>query len=322
MSALYSFAAALANQLPRGFKQVLVFNSASDTGWSSLGEIRNGSLSVASVSSANTYGMEFPFAAIVKGSFDMMQCTTTEIQLLGALCAGNIDIAVLGVDGKYYYSFNLTPITPSIMAKVNAAGNITKDRFIHVMFQYGVTASQIWSGSAGSTGIFPQSPTPLAPATTDAFWSIANTGILVTNLGKPGNIKPAGLTSASIEGAFESAQYQILGRTRGTTLTAEIIADTETDELDRQNIIGADIQGQFDMQQTSQATGGEVSQLPTMFTAGAQFKLIQTDGLTWTITQSGVSFDYQNIGDFNGLKILRVKLGGKVPISSFNGIFS
>ena len=94
------------------------------------------------------------------------------------------------------------------------------------------------------------------------------------------------------------------------------------DELDRPSVVGVEVALKFAMMQANQAASQEIAQLPTTFSAGAQFSLSFADGNTWTITESGIAFDYQNVGDFNGLKVIEVTGGGIVPVSSFNAIIT
>ncbi len=313
----YTFAAAIANQFPKGIQNVYVQKTSGDTGFSSLGQIKNGSVTFDMSVSTATAKVENPFAGILKVEFDMMQCTATELHLLDTLCGGAVYALIKTVKGDFVALTSATTL-PGITAKVDASGNVTKDRFIHITMQVGILPADI-------VNVFPAAtPTVTAPVTGDTFWPIGNTGILVTNLGRPENIKPAGLLKVELQGAFEAggAALQDLGRVKNVSLIAEFVADTELDEFARPNVYGVDIKFSADMQQSSQAASQEIAQLAAMFTSGAQFKLTHHDGMIWTISVSGIRANPTNTGNFEGLRVIKLFGGGRITTGAFDAAIS
>lgn len=316
-SSIYSFNPTLTNQLPKGIAKVFV-KKTSESNYSSLGFIRDGDVKVFSANSGDTYLREFPFATSYEIKFKMLQASLIEIELMDALCAGDVDMIVQFVDGLYLNFPNATnfpgfsfPVIPGIKAKLVSAGGISKDRFIEVEAKTGCLFDTI-------TSIITPTATLGTPLNTDTFYTIASSNPSSINLGRRDNIRPAGFAKVEIAGADEGENFDDVGRVMGGSLEIDFVS--EDDEIYRHNPYGVDINFSFDLMQSSL---NEIGNLINMYTYGARFRITQPDGLVWNFANNtNVSHSFESIGNFEGHRIIKLTGKGRMVKSSLDGIVS
>jgi hypothetical protein len=198
-----------------------------------------------------------------------------------------------------------------IKYKVVADGKIDANRFIQIQMKVGLKDSEIDS-------VIPAAATSVtAPATGDTFWSIANTGVAVTNLGRNENILPSGVSVLEICALSESA-YDDMGEVTNSSFTLETFGD-ESDKLRYRNV-GATITASFNTMQDSSA---EKANLDLIHQNGASIKITHFDGMIWTLANKvGVMWDEGFDGDFEGHKFINFKFDGNILVSDVDGIVS
>jgi len=308
-SSIYGFTADLTKQLPRGIANVYVKITA-DTGYSTLGKIRNGKAHVRSLQTNNTKKQSQPFSAVAEHTFEMLQCSLTELELLDTLCNGNTLVIVETVDSQYYVH-NAAATQLGIKYRVVNDAKIDTNRFIEISMKVGLIDSEL------DTVMPSSAPTLTSPATGDTFWAIANTGVVVTNPGRDENILPAGVATAEICARSESS-YDDMGEVTNFALTFETFG-RESDKLRYRNV-GIKIDGSFE---TLQDSNSEKANLDLIHTNGGNFKFTHFDGLIWTLTNKvGMQYDEGFDGDFDDHKTIKYTIDGSILMSEFDGVVS
>ncbi len=308
-STIYPFAADLTKQAPRGIAKVYV-KKAADTGYSSLGDIRNGKAHVRLTGTQNSRKRTNPFAAIAEHEFEMLQCSLTEMELLDTLIAGDVDVIIQCIDGQCYVH-NAAATRVGIWAKPTFDAKIDSNRFITIRMKVGLLSSEI------DTVVPAVNPSITAPADTDTFWAIANPTGVTTNPGKKENVRPSGVSTAEICALSESS-YDDMGEVSNTTFTMEPLG-RETDKL-RYRTIGFKIDGSFEQLQDSSTEKGA---LDLFHTNGANLKLTYYDGLILTLADKvGVIADEGFDGDFDDHKTIKYTIDGSILVSELDGIVS
>jgi len=306
-STIYTFAADLTKQKPRGIANVYVKLSA-DTGYSTLGKLRNGKAHVRSLASQNTYKRSQPFSAVAEYQFEMMQCSLTEFELLATLVAGSVLVIVETVDAQYYVH-NAAATMLGIKYRVVNDAKIDTNRFIEISMKVGLIDSEI------DTVLPSVAPTLTAPGTGDTFWAIANTGVVVTNPGRDENILPAGVATFEICARSESS-YDDMGEVTNSSLIFETFGK-ESDKLRYRNV-GVKITGSVDTLQDSSA---EKANLDLIHANGANIKMTHFDGLVWTLANKvGVQWNEGADGDFDDHKTIKFEFDGSMLVSDFDGV--
>lgn len=308
-STIYTFAADLTKQLPKGIKDVYV-KVAADTGYSTLGKIRNGKAHVRSSSTQDTYKRSKPFSAVAEHEFEMLQCSLTEIELMDQLILGDVLVIVETVDAQYYVH-NAAATLLGIKFKITADAKIDANRFILVQMSVGLIDSEL------DTVMPSVAPTLTAPATGDKFWAIANTGVVVTNPGRQENILPAGVATLEICALSESS-YDDMGEVTNSSLTVESFGDM-SDKLRYRNV-GLTVLANYD---TMQDSNTEKANLDLIHTNGGNFKITFFDGLVATLANKvGMQWNEGFDGDFEGHKFINFKLDGNILKSDLDGVFA
>lgn len=308
-SSIYSYSASVSNQKPRAIAKVFV-KKAGDTGYASLGILRNGKAHLKSAQTVDTNKRSRTFSAIAEHDFEMQQCSLVEIELLDTLVAGDVDVIVQCVDGQQYEHI-AAGTRVGIKYKIVSSNKIDTNRFIQVQMRVGLVDSEIDS-------VVPASATSITnPSTGDTFWSIANTGSAVTNLGRPENILPAGFSASEICALSESS-YDDMGEVTNSSIEIETFGEP-SDKLRYRNV-GAMIKGSFETLQDSSA---EKANLDLIHTNGANLKLTQFDGLVWTLENKvGITWDEGFDADFDGTKTIKYTFDGAILVSALDGIVS
>lgn len=308
-SSIYPFAADLTKQVPRGIAKVYV-KKAADTGYSSLGDIRNGKAHVRLTGTQNSRKRTNPFAAIAEHEFEMLQCSLAELELLDTLRAGDVDVIIECIDGQCYVH-NAAATRVGIWAKPVFDAKIDSNRFIQIRMKVGLLSSEI------DTVVPSSAPSITAPADTDTFWSIANPTGVTTNPGKKENIRPAGIATAEICALSESS-YDDMGEVTNFAFSLEPLG-RESDKL-RFRTIGFKIDGSFDQMQDSSTEKGA---LDLFHANGASFKFTFHDGLIVTLADKvGVIPDEGFDGDFDDHKVIKYTIDGSILVSELDGIVS
>lgn len=307
-SSIYGYSASIPGQKPRGIAKVFV-KKTGDTGYSSLGYLRNGKAHLKSAQTQDASKRSRIFSAIAEYDFEMLQASLVETELLDSLCAGDVDVIVQCVDGQQYE--HITAATRvGIKFKYVSNAKIDANKFIQIQMRVGLIDSQIDS-------VVPTSPTAVtAPITADTFWAIANTGSAVTNLGRPENILPAGFSTVEICAISESS-YDDMGEVTNSSLEIESFGEP-SDRLQYRNV-GAMIKGSFETLQDSSA---DKANLDLIHTNGANIKITQYDGMVWTLATNivGITYDEGFDNDFDGTKTIKYALDGAILISALDGI--
>lgn len=308
-SSIYPFTSAISAQKPRGIAKVFV-KIAADTGYSSLGILRNGKAHIRSSQSQDTYKRSRPFSHVAEYDFEMMQCSLTEIELLDTLVAGNVAVIVQTVDGQQYEHLIAQPQTlVGIKYRIVSNAKIDANRFIQIRMRVGLVDNDLQY-------VIPASPTAVtAPGTSDTFWTIANSGSDTGNLGKPGNILPAGFSKVEICALSESS-YDDMGEVTNSSLEIETFGEP-SDKLQYRNV-GANIKGSFETLQDSDVEKGAFS----LFHAnGAKLKITHYDGVVWTLgSNTGITYDEGFDNDFDGTKTVKYTFDGAIKISDLDGL--
>ena len=305
--AIYSYAPSLGNQKPKGIANVYVKLTA-DTGYSTLGDLRNGKAHIRSLQSQTTYKRSTPFSAIAEYEFEMLQCSKAEIELLDTLIAGNTLVVVKTVDAQYYVH-NVTATLLGMKYKIVADAKLDTNRFILIQMKVGLLDSEL------DTVMPAVAPTLDAPASGDTFWSIANTGILTNNAGRKENIVPAGVSTFGLCAIAEST-YRDMGEVTNSSLTFESFGN-DSDKLRYRNI-GVTVLGNFD---TLQDSNTEKSNLDLIHTNGANIQVTFFDAVVFTLADKvGIQWNEGFDGDFDGHKLINYKFDGNVLVSAIDDI--
>lgn len=307
-SSIYSFAADLTKQKPRGIKYVFV-KKTGDTGYSSIGEIRNGKANVKSLASKNTYMQSQPFSAVAEYEFEMKQTSAATLALLPSLVAGDVSVIIQCVDDQYYVH-NTASTLLGIQFESKNDNKIDENRFVLIQMRVGIKQSELAT-------IMPSgAPTVTTPGTSDAFWSIANTGSNVDNVGNLNQILPAGVSKLELCAKSESS-YDDAGEVTGSKLSFKCFG-TDSDKM-RYRPVGVAISGSFDLMQDSSA---EKANLSIFGASGVKAKVTHFDGLVWDLQHLGVMWNEKNEGDFDGHKFINLNFDGNILVADFHDIMS
>jgi hypothetical protein len=308
-STIYGYTSSVSNQKPRAIAKVFV-KKAADTGYSSLGILRNGKAHLKSAQLVDSNKRSRTFSAIAEYDFEMEQCSLTEIELLDTLVAGDVSVIIQCVDGQQYEHIAAATLL-GLKYKIVSNAKIDANRFIQIQARVGLIDSEIDS-------VVPASPTAITePVSGDTFWAISNVSAAVDNLGRPENIRPAGFNTVEICALSESS-YDDMGEVTNSSIEVETFGEP-SDKLRYRNV-GAMIKGSFETLQDSSA---EKSNLDLIHTNGANLKITQFDSLLWTLTNKvGITWDEGFDADFDGTKTIKYTFDGAILVSALDGIVS
>ena len=308
MSSIYSFAAAISNQKAKGISAVYVNGTS---GYTTLGFIRNGSAIIKSLTSMDTFGREFPHAVSCEYKFEMLQATATEIDLMDSLVGGSVDFIITGVDGLQYEHLaadNSGANVLGVYVKVSNDSSIDKNRFIEVNLKVNIPTANL-------SNIIKSTPTTITQVAAGTFGAIVNSSTLT---GRLAGIVPSGILSVGVRAWGESSSYDTIGRIKNGKW--ELSHSFEEDDLGRYNSYCVDMNLEFDYLQSTQT---EIASFQLAAANQFDYKITNVDGtILYLNNEAGVNWSFENVGNIEGLRVIKVVGKGKIAGVDFTPLFT
>lgn len=318
-------------QKPVGIKKVYIKNGAEL--WQTMGQIRNGSLTIVPNKTENTYKKNIHINSyLFEAKFEMLQTSVTAVELLPAILGG-----VAGVKNDFLFqltdSASIPPTTPSatigwvtvsasqvgVTAKYIVDGNTSTNQRIEITVKGTLFASAMDACVKASIA---DVQFTLAATGAQTFSGLGNYTLsaLVGNAGKDvgvnADIKPNGFSSVALDDALSSGTDETLTFVRNGKITFDFVSEDDT--LMRPNVYAVDVMVEYESTLTDDAT---LLLLDGLNVLNTQAIITLIDGKVFTFDQElGVEISFENIGDFDKLRALRFKHNGRILLSQFNGI--
>lgn len=333
-----SLSPTVAKQRVASIEKVYVVNGA-ETAHQYLGLHRNGELKVTPFSTEDTRKRNLPVNSyLVEAKFELLQTEVLEIEKIDALCDGTngwifklSDAEAISTDAAKEGWFALSDSIADngtyqalgSKAKYVCDGNPSGVQYIEVMVRGIIASGALDSAFKPSL----QTSDFHISSTADGVYSTNNGsagGTIFGNYlstsaddtrGIQGNVNSCGFSKVELQDA-NSTTYTEIGKVRNGRITYEVMA--EEDNLGRFNSHSGQIDIEYELMLTDAAT---LLLFDTMNTTETDVKITLLDGKVFTIASKlGINVSYENVGDFNGYRILRFKHAGRILLTEFDGL--
>ena len=307
-----------------GFNNVFIRTGAEL--WQTIGAINKGDLKIGNYKDNDSIGRNKSMNTVeFTAKCTMMQSSLTEIELLETMANGTCDFLFKCSDAAALGSSTPAPlegwnlVTAAMIGcvkpKLDASGTPQENRKIDLEWQGSILLTEIDSVVKASLAdsLFESSDE------TGTFHAIGTYLPLTVHNGglpTPANIKACGFKTVTL--ADTGGLAQTLGSVKNAKLTMEFIADT--DSLRRYQCHAIDINVEYEWMQTDVAN---LLNLDTMCDADIDLVITLLDLFKFTFTnQVGIDLQYENIGDYDKMKIIRFTHKGKVLKASLADVVS
>lgn len=302
--------------------------------WQSLGGLRNGELRVSPYTTEDTYKRNLVIDAFtIEAKFELLQTALLEVEKIDSIVYGTNDFlfeltdagAIPGLSTATEGWVVVTSTQVGAKARYVSDGNPSTNQFIEVMikgtlksseldaalkasiatadFHISTTGSETFSDNAGTAG-----------GTIFSYYKSATAGDVA---GIEANRRANGFSTVQLQDAL-STTYQTLGRVRNGKIVFGWLA--EEDSLGRYNVYGVDVDVEYEILATDAAT---LLYLNTIELTNTDAKITLIDGKVFTLeSKLGVAINYENVGDFDKMRVLRFAHKGRINSSEFDGVVS
>jgi hypothetical protein len=322
----------LSGQSPVGIKKVYIKNGSES--WQTMGNIRNGELKITPNKTNDTYQRNLPITTYkFEAKFEMLQTSVTALELIP-----NIVNGVAGVANSYLFQLTDAGAIPSSAtatagwvtvssAQVKAQAKFVSDglpstnQFIEVQV----------IGTILSTAL----DACVKASIDDGDFTIAGTGAqtfsalgtytlcsAVTDAGKDtgvlADIKPNGFLSVALDDLLNAGDDETLTQIKNGKITFEPLVDM--DSLERPDVYGFNVMVEYDSTISDSASLLLLNNINPLNTT---MIVTMLDGKTFSFSRElGFSCSFENIGDFDKLRVMKFTHTGRILVSEFNGIVS
>lgn len=317
-------------QKPAGIKKVYIKNAAEL--WQTMGQIRNGSLTIIPNKTENTYKKNLYTGSFAfEAKFEMLQTSATVLELLPSIVNG-----VAGVKNNFLFQLTDSGSIPSSAgvtagwvtvspsqayptARYVADGNPSSNQFIEITVKGTILGSAL---DACVKASIDDGDFTIAGTSAQTFSALGNYSLCsaVTDAGKDvgvlGDIKPNGFSSVALDDALSTGTDETLSNIRNGKIVMDFVA--EDDSLGRPNVYGVDVSVEYESTLTDDAT---LLLMDAMEVLNTQAIVTMLDGKVFTFDQElGFDTSFENVGDFDKLRIMRFMHKGRILTSQVAGI--
>jgi len=321
---------ALSTQRPAGVKKVYIKTGSEK--WQTLGNIRNGEVKLSPYVTNDTYQRNLSIDSYTfEAKFEMLQTAVGELEKIDAICdgsnsflfqltdAGSIPTSVGVTEGWVIVSNTQV----GVKAKYVTDGNPSSNQYVEIMIKGSLSSSEVDACVKASIddGDFHISTTAsetysdnnsTAGGTIFGYYPDTTVG---NNVGVLGNQKPNGFATVELQDALATT-YVTQGRVRNGKINAEWLA--EEDSIGRYNVYGIDLTVEYELLPTDAAT---LLLMNTANLTNTDVKITLKDGKVFTIASAlGFQISFDNSGDFDKLRSMKVSHKGRILTSQFDGM--
>jgi len=324
----------LSAQKPAGIKKVYIRNASEK--WQTLGQIRNGSLMVTPYTTNNTYQNNLHINSYTfEAKFEMLQTLTIELEALPNILTG-----ISGVANDFlFYMTDVDSIPTSATvtagwvivtasqvrptAKYVSDGNPSTDQFVEIVVRGTLLGSAV---AAAVKASIDDGDFHLSSTASESFSNNAAGGggtlfgyYLSTtpsdDVGVLANIRPNGFSSVALDNALSSGA-ETLTYFRNGKIVLDFVS--EDDSLGRPNVYAIDVLVEHESTLTDAAT---LILMNSMNPINTNVVVTLLDGKVFTFNSKlGVATTFENVGDFDKLRILRFVHKGRILLSELAGV--
>lgn len=317
-------------QKPAGIKKVYIKNAAEL--WQTMGQIRNGSLTIVPNKTENTYKKNLYIGSFAfEAKFEMLQTSTAAIELIPSIVNG-----VAGVKNNFLFQLTdsgaipssagvtagwvtVTPAQAYATARYVCDGNPSTNQFIEITVKGTILSSAL---DAAIKASIDDNEFTIAGTSAQTFSSLGNYSLCsaTTDAGKDvgvlGDIKPNGFSSVALDDALSTGTDETLSNIRNGKIVMDFVS--EEDSLGRPNVYGIDVSVEYESTLTDDAT---LLLMDAMNVLNTQAIITLIDGKVFTFDQElGFDVSFENVSDFDKLRVMRFMHKARILTSQLAGI--